>query len=243
MKYLSVEMPDVRRDSALGTSKSIIPWFYPCSSSNIYLQHLWKYTLMGHLLVVWALRIIPQVSQRLGVTPLPRVLVRTGEQEMRLPRADSAFCVSKISTDPSERFGCSSQAARSPGSASQITKAVRDTTVLIKLVLKAKAREWERRWKLSRSGSLSIANLLLIRAALMHNKESQEKTPKAQDCTILRWIKTNPWQWHLKNYFILVKSCLCLDTCTHPPVANEDLRSGSKTWVTHLCVCVSVYQR
>lgn len=153
------------------------------------------------------------------------------------------FVYPKFPLIPVKGLAAQVRQRQSPGSASQITKAVRDTTVLIKLVLKAKAREWERRWKLSRSGSLSIANLLLIRAALMRNKESQEKTPKAQDCTIFRWIKTNPWQWHLKTYFILVKSCLCLDTCTHPPVANEDLWSGSKTWVTHLCVCVSVYQR
>lgn len=98
-------MPDVRRDSALGTSKSIIPWFYPCSSSNIYLKiHIDGSSLGG----------VSSAAQSLGVTPLPRVLVCTGEKEMPPPRADSAFCVSKISTDPRERFGSSSQAASEP---------------------------------------------------------------------------------------------------------------------------------
>lgn len=51
----------------------------------------------------------------------------------------------------------------------------RDTTILIRLALINKVIEWERRWKLSTKGLLSIAHLLLIRDASMHNKQSQGK--------------------------------------------------------------------
>lgn len=175
---------------------------------------------------------VSSAAQRLGSLPSPESWFVLARRKCPHQEQTQHFVYPKFPLMPVKDLAARVRQRQSPGSASQITKAVRGTTILIKLVLKTKAREWERKWKLSRTGSLSIANLLLIRAALMHNKQSQEKTPKSQDCAIFRWIQTNPWQWHLKNYFLWVKSCLCLDTCTHPPVANEDLRSGSKTWVT-----------
>lgn len=54
-------------------------------------------------------------------------------------------------------------------------------------------------------------------------KKKKNIYKRAQDCVVLKWIKANPWQQHLKKYFILAVSCISLDICPHTLVANEEV--------------------
>lgn len=143
-------------------------------------QHLFAAPLKTHIngssLGGWSFLRSVRLS---GSLPSPEYCFVLVSRKCPYQEQTQHFVCLKFPVIPVKDLAAQVRQCQSPGSASQITKAVRGTTILMKLVLKTKARGGERKWKLSRTGSLSIANLLLIRAALMHNTQESGKNSKS----------------------------------------------------------------
>lgn len=113
---------------------------------------------------------------------------------------NQTFWVSKIAADLSDF------ATKELNPRFWLTGNKRDTTILIRLALNNKVTEWERRWKLSTQGLLSIANLLLIRDASMHNKQSGEKKEQPRTTLFLGELKQTLGSSIRTKSFIMVVS-------------------------------------
>lgn len=116
--------------SSLGFNHAV-PATFICSTFEN--THCW--------VISWWL-IIPQVSQRLGVPPLPSPEYWFVLVSRKCPYQEQTwhFVYLKFPLIPGKDLSAQVRQHQSPGSASQVTKAVRGTTTLIKLVLKTKAR-------------------------------------------------------------------------------------------------------
>lgn len=92
---------------------------------------------------------------------------------------------------------------------------------------------------MSTKGLLSIAHLLLIRDASMHNKQSGEKKEQPRTALFLGELKQALGSSPKKKSFIIAMSYVSFLTCTHTPLANEDFSYVQEVLQISMCV----YQR